>query len=218
MSRSNFGSAVASRGERAEPLGRRPHLVAAPHALLGERDGDRRVPGRVASVEDDQQTPLGGADGLRVAERNNGLHGSSHSRRATRTTSPAKTGSGKRRPCSLVRRSPVPAQRAGARYEAAATWRTCPWGARSPVPSPAVRRRGGCRRRDGGHGDSDHVARDGELLLLARRPARLARRLRLRLGGCLLLDGHRRPGLVGLRGRSPRASCSPCRTCSGGCA
>jgi hypothetical protein len=48
-----LGGGVA--GERAEALARGPHLVVAAHRLLGERDRDGGVPGRVAPVEDDEQ-------------------------------------------------------------------------------------------------------------------------------------------------------------------
>jgi hypothetical protein len=41
-------------GQRAEALGGGPHFVAASGALLGEGDGDRRVAGGVAAVEDRQ--------------------------------------------------------------------------------------------------------------------------------------------------------------------
>ncbi len=55
-------------GERSEPLGRRPHLVAAPDALLGERDRDGRVAGRVAAVEDEQEALERSGEGVGAAE------------------------------------------------------------------------------------------------------------------------------------------------------
>jgi integrase len=67
------------------------------------------------------------------------------------------------------------------------------------TPPEAVPLGRGPRARDRRHEDAGHVAVDGELLLLAHRPARDARGLRLRRAGEALLGGERRAGLGGLQ-------------------
>jgi hypothetical protein len=70
-----------------------------------------------------------------------------------------------------------------------------------------ARRRGGrrCRGRvrNRRHHNAGHVALDGELLLLARRPTRFARGLQLRRRDDALLGDQRLAGLVGLHSEVP---------------